>query len=175
MTLDLNLLLIGITAIISLCSIPLAKWFEIRNEKRTEIETNRRRVYLEYVNAICLLLTKGKEEIAAKTEQQIKKVTQDKITEAVNRLNKLKPELLLWGSAKAVSAFSHFQNDYIWQFGEGEKSQSNQYQLEMMERLEDVWLAMRRDVGQTQKISRGELISLFIKDYWDIKKKYLSS
>lgn len=68
-------------------------------------------------------------------------------------------KLLIWGSDEVVSAFIRFR-------------QSSQNPAAVMLAIEDIWFAIRKDLGHSNKgITRGMLLGLIINDINEVLKK----
>ena len=70
------------------------------------------------------------------------------------------PELIIWGSDEMLEAFHKFRTHSIRSSNENNKSP-----YEILIVVEDLLLAIRKDLGHKNKnITRGKILGLFIND-----------
>jgi hypothetical protein len=147
-SLAVGIIAAGSTIFVSLASVLISK----RLEQKTLIKNQQRDKKIPIYEELITFLFKIWRNAMVGTQQPTEK-------EMVDFMIGFTQKLLIWGSDEVVASFCKFRK-------------AGQDSSAIMFAIEDIWLAIRRDLGHDNKgISKGMLLGLIVSDIDDFIKK----
>jgi len=144
---------VSVTALISVASLILSKHYEHKRDIRKEHNRKKSPIYEELIQFMFKVVFAEKAGEKPPTEKEI-----------IKFFSGFNQKLIIWGNDKVIKSFCLFRD-------RATNMSHNVTDPSIMLLFEEVWFAMRKDLGhKDKKIQKGDLLSLFITDI----KQYLS-
>lgn len=147
-SLAVGIIAAGSTIFVSVVSVLISKRLEQKALIRNQQRDKKIPIYEELITFLFKIWRNAIDGTAQPTEKEM-----------VDFMIGFTQKLLIWGSDEVVASFCKFRK-------------SGQDPKTIMFAIEDIWLAVRRDLGHDNKgISRGMLLGLIVTDIDDYIKK----
>src|SRR6266702_554274 len=140
-SLAVGIIAAGSTVIVSVVSVLISKHLEQKTAIKNQQREKKIPIYEELLTFIFTLWRPIKDGTEPPAEKEI-----------LDFMFNFTPKLIVWGSSEVVIKFAKFKS-------------STQDPNTLIFSIEDIWLAIRKDLGHNDKnLSRGTLLGLIIND-----------
>jgi hypothetical protein len=135
------------TIIVSIISVLVSKQIERKMIITNELRGKKIPIYeeiIKFIFRITFAEKKGEKPLSEK--------------EVIEKMVKFTQDLVIWGSDEVIDSFFQFRNA-------GVEMEDNKPSFEIMFRVEDLLLSIRKDLGHKNKnMKKGKILGLFVND-----------
>jgi len=142
------------TTIVSVLGVTLGRYFERRDRIEVELRQRKTVIYMEFVEGLMAMFLNGSEN---PNPQPRGRGSREPEFDLVAFFTKMTPQLMIWASNDVVSNWSQFRR-----VGENAPPSKSMF------RLESLLLAIRKDLGHSGEMPKGDLLGTFINDIDDV-------